>query len=65
MKNTIIDFENNLLDLGLTMDDLEENKQFIRDWFYETEDITFDEMVEDFMEWLISHNKLGNIKLIQ
>ena len=54
MKYTIIDFENNLLDLGLTRETLEENKQFIRDWFYETEDMTFEEMVEDFLEWLIS-----------
>ena len=57
MKNTIEDFENNLLDLGLTRETLEENKQFIRDWFYETEDMTFDEMVEDFLEWLINKRK--------
>jgi len=57
MKYTIIDFENNLLDLGLTRETLEENKQFIRDWFYETEDMTFDEMVEDFLEWLINKRK--------
>ena len=54
MKNTIIDFENNLLDLGLTRETLEEIIQFNRDWFYETEDMTFEEMVEDFLEWLIS-----------
>ena len=57
MKNTIIDFENNLLDLGLTRDSLEENKQSIRDWFNETEDMTFDEMVEDYLEWLINKRK--------
>ena len=57
MENTIEDFENNLLDLGLTRETLEENKQFIRDWFYETEDMTFDEMVEDFLEWLINKRK--------
>ena len=52
MTYTIEDFENALLNSGLTMTDLEEKQQYVRDWYHDTEDLTLEELVEDFLEWL-------------
>ena len=62
MKYTIENFENSLLNSGLTMTDLEKIQQYVRDWYYDTEDLTLEELVEDFLEWLVSNNILTKIK---
>ena len=62
MKYTIEDFENALLDSGLTMTDLYEKQKYVRDWYHDTEDLTLEELVEDFLEWLVSNNILTKIK---
>ena len=62
MKYSIENFENSLLNSGLTMNDLEKIQQYVRDWYYDTEDLTLEELVEDFLEWLVSNNILTKIK---
>lgn len=62
MKYTIENFENSLLNSGLTMTDLEKIQQYVRDWYYDTEDLTLEELVEDFLEWLVSNNIFTKIK---
>ena len=62
MKYSIENFENSLLNSGLTMTDLEKIQQYVRDWYYDTEDLTLEELVEDFLEWLVSNNILTKIK---
>ena len=65
MKYSIENFENSLLNSGLTMTDLEKIQQYVRDWYYDTEDLTLEELVEDFLEWLVSNNILTKIKNFQ
>ena len=62
MKYSIENFENSLLNSGLTMTDLEKIQQYVRDWYYDTEDLTLEELVEDFLEWLVSNNIFTKIK---
>ena len=62
MKYSIENFENSLLNSGLTMTDLEKIQQYVRDWYYDTEDLTLEVLVEDFLEWLVSNNILTKIK---
>jgi len=49
MKYTIQQFEKALLDSGLTIEQLETHSQFIRNWYEETEPVSIEELVEDFL----------------
>jgi hypothetical protein len=50
MEYTLEQFEECLMNCGLTREDLDDKQQFIRDWYYETEDMTLYELVEDFIQ---------------
>jgi hypothetical protein len=49
MIYTLEDFAIALLDWGVPMNDIEEKQQFIRDWYYETENMNLEELVDDFL----------------
>lgn len=49
MDYTIENFENGLLQKGISYEVLEKHKQQIGHWFYETEDMTIEELVDDFI----------------
>lgn len=49
MDYTIEDFENGLLKRGVSQQTIEEKQQFIRDWYYETDDMNLEELVDDFI----------------
>ena len=56
MIYTLEEFEIGLLKRGVSQQTIEEKQQFIRDWYYETDDMNLDELVDDFishfdLEW--------------